>query len=160
MRKAVFTGAVSPCDPRHCGFAERPHAHCACGMTMPSSAARCDLCAMEGLDPAIDASLAAEPEIDAWDGRSYPSRRRHRVGRADAELYEQLLLVVLGQHEPPHLRLGWSSPRFAPEPVAGTATAPQEMAAEIAHQLGGPAAGDLVSRPELTRPSSARRTTA
>ena len=67
-------------------------------MPMASTARRCELCAVERLSPVqLSGRIQARPF--AWDGRSYPSRRRHRLCSPAPEVYEQFLAVVLGEVE-------------------------------------------------------------
>jgi hypothetical protein len=67
-------------------------------MPMASSVRRCELCAVERLSP-IERDGRVQLRPYAWDGKSYPSRRRHRLCSPAPEVYEQFLAVVLGAAE-------------------------------------------------------------
>lgn len=67
-------------------------------MPMAPGARRCELCAVERLSP-IERGGCVQLLPYAWDGKSYPSRRRHRLCSPAPEVYEQFLAVVLGDAE-------------------------------------------------------------
>ncbi len=95
---------------------------------------------MEGVHAVGHGLSVRSEEPEAWDGLSYPSRRRHRVGRPSAETYELLLAVVLRSAEPAELRLGKTSrPRCAWAADRPTESASSPVALELAHDLAGPA---------------------
>lgn len=79
------------CDSRLCQLGRAPHAHCACGESMPKGAWRCSLCELEDCDPRTSRE---SPEV--WDGtRPAPwSRRLTGLGaeeslRAAADMWRQ-----------------------------------------------------------------------
>jgi hypothetical protein len=130
---AAPVGETRQCDPRWCGLANHYHEHCICGLPMRSEATVCSLCKLEGIDPV---PIGAAPPLDglAWDGFSYPSRRRHRRHLALPEPYEHLLEAVLGSGARDTIRLPrsvrWLSTQHVPP-------APLPEAFTIARRLAG-----------------------
>lgn len=104
-RPSPTAGAVGEsCDPRLCALADRKHVHCVCGIPMPPGAALCALCLAEGLDPIEPKPLERGDDPLAWDGLSYPSRRRRRIHVAEPEFHLQLVERILqpgGEEEGP-----------------------------------------------------------
>jgi hypothetical protein len=86
---------ASLCDPKLCALAERPHAHCSCGLPMEPDAEVCQLCMREQLDPDELLRRRGVEEPAAWDGLSYPSRRRRRITSRDPERHRELIAAVL-----------------------------------------------------------------
>lgn len=129
---------ASACDPKLCALSGHPHAHCACGLPMAPAADVCPLCGLERLDPVDQRRRrrgAADPE--AWDGLSYPSRRRNRIGGRDPDRFRQLITVVLQREEPGYLRLDdLSSRRRRPGTKTGPVDCvPSEAALRLAREL-------------------------
>jgi len=92
------------CDPRLCAFAAHEHAHCGCGLPMAKGAALCALCLAEGLDPIESPPAERGDDPLAWDGLSYPSRRRRRIHVDHPEFHLQLVERILqpgGEEEGP-----------------------------------------------------------
>jgi hypothetical protein len=103
-----MTGAMeraSRCDPKLCALAEHAHGHCSCGLPMAATAEACQLCIHERLDPLELPRSRGADEPEAWDGLSYPSRRRRRIGTENREMYLQLIAFVLRPEGPEGLRL-------------------------------------------------------
>jgi hypothetical protein len=99
---AAASGAS--CDPRLCSFAAQDHAHCCCGIPVQKGAALCALCLAEGLDPIESTTPERGDDPLAWDGLSYPSRRRRRIHVDHPEFHLQLVERVLqpgGEEEGP-----------------------------------------------------------
>ena len=123
------------CDPRQCELGRQPHAHCTCGLPRSLDATCCPLCGLEELAPVVIASAARDCDPEAWDGRSYPSRRQHRLASATIEAYEQLLVAVLRHEESKQRpRLGRSA---VPSRNAAVLQPRHDAAAHIARQLAG-----------------------
>jgi hypothetical protein len=74
-----------------CELGEDPHDHCECGLPMAPGADRCPMCREEGLDPI---GRASGSDLH-WDGKSYPSRRRRRLGNSDPDGYIALLSAIV-----------------------------------------------------------------
>lgn len=89
------TAAGESCDPRLCTFAGHAHMHCVCGLPMPPGAELCALCLAEGFDPIEAKSQERGDDPLAWDGFSYPSRRRRRIHVGDSEFHLQLIERIL-----------------------------------------------------------------
>jgi hypothetical protein len=117
---------------------------------MESGELECSLCAMEGVHAVGRGLPVRSEESEAWDGLSYPSRRRHRVGRPSAETYELLLAVVLRSEEPEELRLGKTSRPRSVGAAARLAPSASPVALELARDLAGPAGERAVTRWEAT----------
>jgi hypothetical protein len=98
--------AVLACDPEVCGLGRQPHKHCICGLPMAMDDDMCALCRLEEADPKDRRSRVRAEDPYAWDGCSYPSRRRRRVRCDEEEPYRLLLFSVLRADEPDVLRLG------------------------------------------------------
>jgi hypothetical protein len=94
-----------PCDPKLCALAGHPHAHCTCGLPMAPAAEGCQLCRRERLDPVGLRRRRRTGDSEAWDGLSFPSRRRCRIGSGDRERYRHLIAAVLRPEEPDSLRV-------------------------------------------------------
>jgi hypothetical protein len=93
------------CEPSLCGLAKRPHRHCFCGLPMSVDDELCSLCRLEGHEPlAMTRSHARTEDPYAWDGISYPSRRRRPVVCGNPEPYRLLLFATLRRDEPDALR--------------------------------------------------------
>lgn len=95
MKSLTQVPALSDLD-RHadlCVLGDRPHDHCICGMPMAPGADRCVLCDLEGLAPVIRRP-PPDPATDGWDGRSYPSRRQHRLSAPISDGLIALLKAV------------------------------------------------------------------
>ncbi len=82
------------CHPRSCELGTRQHQHCSCGLPMRVGAAVCRWCDAEGLDPTPETEMSDADPL-AWDGRTYPSRRRRRISAPEDEGLRRLLVAVL-----------------------------------------------------------------
>jgi hypothetical protein len=134
-----MTGAVeraSSCDPRLCALAEHPHGHCSCGLPMLPTAEACQLCIHERLDPTELPRRRGADEPEAWDGLSYPSRRRRRISTGNREMYLQLIIFVLRPDGPDGLRLdGLSSRHHSRSRRRDVDSAPSTAARLLARDL-------------------------
>jgi len=131
----------SSCDPRLCALAEVPHSHCSCGLPTAPDETACRLCIQEQVDP-IEQPRGRTGDPAAWDGVSYPSRRRRRT-RVDRERYVQLLEIVLSPTEPDYLRLdGLLSRHRRREPAPAVDGVPSATALRLACELAS-AAGEV-----------------
>jgi hypothetical protein len=126
------------CDPKLCALAAHPHAHCSCGLPMAPGADVCVLCGRERLDPIEQPRRRGADDPAAWDGLSYPSRRRRRIG-GDGDGYRQLIEVVLQPEEPGYLRLEGLSSRARRNARAvdrAASPAARRLARELADESG------------------------
>jgi hypothetical protein len=151
----MMTAASAPsigCDPKLCALVGQPHLHCACGLPMTPGEATCALCGMELLDPDPAERRSRDTADDplAWDGRSYPSRRRHRVGCGAVEAYEHLILMVLRAEGPGDLRLGTAHDR-RPGRTARAEGVPSRAALDLARELADTAGEEVLNRPAQRR---------
>jgi hypothetical protein len=138
------------CDPKLCALAGQPHLHCACGLPMAPGEATCALCQMEELDPVEHPTRRVADDPLAWDGRSYPSRRQHRVRCGAVDAYQHLLLMVLRTEGPDDLRLGTARDRRPGRPAQAEGV-PSRAALDLARELADTAGEEVLNRPTERR---------